>query len=202
MGAIFWSTVFVFGFLSMGFQLLAARMLGPWFGSSIVVWAFLISTFLSAFTVGSFLGAHISKKQSSLKWAVTVMSVGMAFFAVNVFWSRTILDQFSMAFESVPLGLLCSCASLFFPPVLALSTLGPIAVEWITTQSGGKLSSGVAAGCVMGTSTAGNILGVMATALLLIPKFGITSLLVTWILASGLSFALFSYLIWVQRKRH
>jgi predicted membrane-bound spermidine synthase len=48
------------GVLSMGFQFAASRLLNPHFGSSIIVWAWLISTFLAAFSIGSMLGGWIS----------------------------------------------------------------------------------------------------------------------------------------------
>ena len=56
----FYALVVILGVLSMGFQLLASRLLNPHFGSSIIVWAWLISTFLAAFSLGSILGGWIS----------------------------------------------------------------------------------------------------------------------------------------------
>ena len=53
---VFYAVVITLGILSMGFQLLASRLLSPHFGSSIIVWAWLISTFLAAFSLGSMLG--------------------------------------------------------------------------------------------------------------------------------------------------
>src|SRR5215204_2242219 len=56
----FYLVVITLGILSMGFQLLASRLLNPHFGSSIIVWAWLISTFLAAFSIGSMVGGWIS----------------------------------------------------------------------------------------------------------------------------------------------
>ena len=56
----FYFVVITLGILSMGFQLLASRLLNPHFGSSIIVWAWLISTFLAAFSTGSMVGGWIS----------------------------------------------------------------------------------------------------------------------------------------------
>src|SRR2546423_12186209 len=57
--------VFLLGMLSMGLQLVASRVLSPFFGSSIFVWASLITAFLAAFSTGSFIGAAISAKSVS-----------------------------------------------------------------------------------------------------------------------------------------
>ena len=40
--AVFYLIVVVLGILSMGFQLLGSRLLNPHFGSSIIVWSWLI----------------------------------------------------------------------------------------------------------------------------------------------------------------
>src|SRR5881227_2722833 len=54
--------VFLLGMLSMGLQLVASRVLAPFFGNSIFVWASLITTFLAAFSAGSFIGAAVSRR--------------------------------------------------------------------------------------------------------------------------------------------
>ena len=51
----FYLIVVVLGVLSMGFQMLASRLLSPHYGSTIVEWVWLISTFLAAFSTGSIL---------------------------------------------------------------------------------------------------------------------------------------------------
>ena len=45
----------------MGFQLVASRLLAPVFGTTLFVWAFIISTFLSAFSAGALIGGLISR---------------------------------------------------------------------------------------------------------------------------------------------
>src|SRR5207302_7723622 len=62
MATFLFSLVFCLGMLSMGLQLVASRVLAPFFGSSIFVWASLITTFLAAFSTGSFVGAAVSAK--------------------------------------------------------------------------------------------------------------------------------------------
>ena len=49
------------GFLGMGFQLVASRLLAPYFGTTLIVWAFLISSFIAAFSIGSFFGGSLSR---------------------------------------------------------------------------------------------------------------------------------------------
>ncbi len=62
MSILLFSLVFCLGMLSMGLQLVALRVLASFFGNSIFVWASLITTFLAAFSTGSFIGAVVSAK--------------------------------------------------------------------------------------------------------------------------------------------
>jgi len=55
------------GFISMGFQLVGSRLLYPYFGSSVIVWAFLISTFLAAFSIGSIMGGLLTRLPFNVK---------------------------------------------------------------------------------------------------------------------------------------
>jgi hypothetical protein len=68
--------VLVLGVLSMGLQLLASRVLAPFFGNSIFVWASLITTFLAAFSTGSFVGGAVSGRP--LAWQRGIVFTLMA----------------------------------------------------------------------------------------------------------------------------
>src|SRR2546430_7393855 len=84
MSALLFLLVFCLGMLSMGLQLVASRVLAPFFGTSIFVWASLITTFLAAFSTGSFIGGAVSGTPSATqsKIMATVMSIsaGALFF--------------------------------------------------------------------------------------------------------------------------
>src|SRR5436190_13879746 len=76
--------IFCLGILSMGLQLLASRVLAPFFGNSIFVWASLITTFLAAFSTGSFIGAVVSGRplasQSKIMVGLVITSSGWLLF--------------------------------------------------------------------------------------------------------------------------
>lgn len=181
----FYALVVVLGILSMGFQLLASRLLNPYFGSGIDVWAWLISTFLLAFSLGSLGGGWISNRAPGPRgrWQVAVAAVAVATFAVTAFGYRALLQQIDATFyPNTNLGLCAACMSMFFVPVLALSTFGPQNVQYLASRG---LAPGLASGVVYGVSTFGNIAGVMLTALWLIPNVGVSSLLVVWLVVAA-----------------
>lgn len=185
---VFYLVVVTLGVLSMGFQLLASRLLNPHFGSSIIVWAWLISTFLAAFSVGSIVGGWVSnlvverrRRAQAIAAALAVLSLGL-----TAWFGRGLLDRIEMGFPDVGQALFVSCLTLFFVPVTALSSFGPQCVQFL---AGRGVPPGKASGIVYGTSTLGNIAGVMLTAFLLIPQFPVSSLLYTWLAVAVISLA-------------
>lgn len=176
----FYAVVVTLGILSMGFQLLASRLLNPHFGSSIIVWAWLISTFLAAFSIGSMVGGWISNLSPAGRtrgqWVGTILAV--VTLAVAALFGKMLLKQIEVAFEDVSTALLVSCVGIFFLPVTALSTFGPQCVQFLASRG---TPPGKASGTVYGVSTLGNIAGVMLTAFVLIPNFPVSTLLYIWL---------------------
>ncbi len=177
---IFYTLVVLLGILSMGFQLLASRLLNPFFGSSLIVWAWLISTFLAAFSVGSILGGWISNAPTSQRvraqWIAGAVAVGSL--AFTAFFGRAVLGQIEIAFTEITTGLLVACLGLFFLPVTTLSSFGPQCVQFL---AGRGTPPGKASGLVYGVSTLGNIAGVMLTAFVLIPHLPVSTLFYLWL---------------------
>ena len=176
----FYTVVVTLGVLSMGFQLLASRLLNPHFGSSIIVWAWLISTFLAAFSIGSMLGGWISnlpaaaRRRGQLAGAI----VAVLALAATALFARSLLGQIEETFTDLSTALLVSCFGIFFLPVTALSTFGPQCVQFL---AGRGTPPGKASGIVYGVSTLGNIAGVMLTAFVLIPHARVSTLLYVWL---------------------
>lgn len=196
--ALFYVLVFVLGILSMGFQIVASRELAPSFGSSVVVWSFLISTFLIAFSAGSFTGGIVATKSRSqiaiAQWIFGGCAVGG--FAVNAFFRHRLLHWLENNVESFNLGLLLSCTILFLAPVLALTAFTPLCVQFHSRTRRDR-SSGHAAGVIYGVSTLGNIGGVMIAALLLVPHFSLSTILTLWTFITA---AVLIVLCWLLRS--
>lgn len=171
--------VFALGFFSMGFQLVGSRMLAPHFGSSLIAWAFLISTFLAAFSAGSLFGGWVSRlfQPRKHRWVWMMVGLNVICLGFTAFLGKDFLRFIDTGIGSIGLGLLVACPVLFFLPVMMLSGFLPLVTEALA-QSG--FSAGSASGLIYGTSTAGNIAGVMGTAFLLVPFFRVSHLLIAW----------------------
>lgn len=186
------SMSFFEGFLSMGLQLVANRLLSPYFGSSLYVWAFLISTFLLSFTTGAILGGVLSEKiKTNFKLIYAVALMGCLGFFLLAFFGRTLLINYEPLIDSLFVGLLIFCPLLFFLPVASLSCILPILTQFNAKRFGAGLSSGL----VWGLSSLGNVSGVMLTAFVLIPLFPVSQLLLLWLVCSVLCFGVFIYML-------
>jgi len=184
----FYVVVLTLGVPSMGFQLLASRLLSPHFGSSLLVWAWLISTFLAAFSVGSMTGGWVSNLappyRGRAQWSGAILAVGTL--AFTAFLGRPALDRIEEMFVEPGPALFVSCLALFFLPVTALSSFGPQCVQYLATRG---VPPGKASGLVYAVSTLGNIAGVMLTAFVLIPSFRVSTLLFIWLAVATLGLA-------------
>jgi hypothetical protein len=194
LGALVCVAAFFQGFLSMGFQLVATRLLAPFFGSTLFVWSFVISTFLAAFSVGAILGGLFSQLPPKRLMAnlIGLVLIGLVGYAVTATRGHAILQLVDARLDNVFLALGLSCFLLFFFPVTCLSALLPIFTEALVAAGA---RGGMSTGVVYGVSTLGNITGVMATAFVLIPSFATSTILLGWTAAATLCFAMFVWLI-------
>ena len=171
------------GFLGMGFQLVASRLLSPYFGTTLIVWAFLISVFLAAFLGG--IVSQLDPRRRRIGIAALGI-VGTAWFAFVALAGWAVVGAIEQAIEALWLAVCIACVLLFLLPVAALSALLPIYTDLV--EQGGR-GAGISSGLVFGTSTFGNIVGVIVTAFALIPNFPTSELLVGWWLCALACFA-------------
>jgi predicted membrane-bound spermidine synthase len=183
--------VFSLGMLSMGLQLVASRVLAPFFGSSIFVWASLITTFLAAFSTGSFVGAAVSAKPriNQSRIVAGLMIACSATLLFNSLGSVAVCDWLDLRIDNLPAKLIATCVLLYFVPVMCLSSITPVCIAYYDRR---EKSAGRSAGLLNGVSTLGNIIGVLVAAFMLIPTFGTHALLHVWWISS----AIIQLLLW------
>jgi hypothetical protein len=200
MAVLLFLLVFLLGNLSMGLQLVASRVLAPFFGSSIFVWASLITTFLAAFSAGSFVGAAVSAKSVPQQRRIVAVlmilcSIALLFDSLG---SYAVCDWLDLRIDSLPAKLILTCALLYFVPVMSLSSITPVCIAWYDRQ---EKAAGRSAGLVNGVSTLGNIIGVLVAAFVLIPTFGTRALLHVWWIASAAIQVLLWFVLFSARSR-
>jgi spermidine synthase len=165
--------VFVAGAASLAVELSASRLLAPYFGTSLFVWANLIGLILLYLTIGYYLGGQIADRYPRPAVLYTLTIVAAFLIGLIPFISRPILDWSLLAFASVSIsvfyGSLVAVILLFAVPMILLGCVSPFAIRLRVEQVG---KSGSTAGQLYAISTAGSILGTFLPVLWLIPSIG------------------------------
>src|SRR6266699_3621816 len=165
--------VFVAGASSLAVELSASRLLAPYFGTSLFVWANLIGLILLYLTIGYYLGGRIADRYPRPEVLYTLTIIAAFLISLIPFLSKPILQwsQSSFASYSVSVfyGSLVSVILLFAIPMILLGCVSPFAIR-LRVERVGK--SGRTAGQLYAISTAGSILGTFLPVLWLIPTIG------------------------------
>ncbi len=165
--------VFVSGFSTMGIEMAASRLLRPFFGDSILIWANIIGLILVYLTIGYYLGGRWADRDP--RPVTLYRAIAWAGFSIGVlpFVARPLLLLAVPALQQFDAGLgLSSFAGtlvLFVVPVTLLGCVSPFAVRLSTRE---VASSGATAGGLYALSTAGSILGVFGTVFVLFDALG------------------------------
>lgn len=167
--------VFVCGAVVMIFELVGSRVLGPYFGTSIVVWTSLIGIILGSLSLGYYLGGKIADKKSSFKGLSLIIffaaiSIGLTVI-IKDFWLFVLQNSFTDIRTSSVLASL----SLFLPASVFLGMVSPYAVKLKLKNLNTSAST---VGTLYAISTIGSIFGTFLAGFYLIPHFGTNKLLI------------------------
>ena len=181
------SVVFVVGASSLGAEIAAARLLGPYFGASTIVWANTIATVLVALSAGYAIGGRLADRYPSMRALSWVVLAAAGLLAAVPFVARPFLGFAVDAFDATSvggfLGSLMGVLVLVAVPVLLLGTVAPFAIRLSVraVEESGRVS-----GRLYAISTAGSLAGTFLSALVLIPLLGTRRTFLSFALALGL----------------
>ncbi|HVO39241.1 MAG TPA: fused MFS/spermidine synthase [Spirochaetia bacterium] len=157
-------TACVTGAAVMIVEILGAKMLAPYFGTSHFVWTAQIAVTLAALAIGYYLGGRAADASAR------VGRLFVALTAAGIWLVATVAarDWLASSFLSLPLplGSLLAAVCLFFVPLSLLATTGPFLVRIVAQSLSGV---GGTAGRISFTSTLGSFVGTAAIGYLLIP---------------------------------
>jgi spermidine synthase len=165
--------VFVCGAALMALEILGARVLAPFLGNSIFVWGALITSFMTAMSVGYWVGGRLSERVSHARVLGLVVSASGALAVLVPPIASAVLPWASTLGPRI--GPLVASVLIFFAPTVLISCVSPIAVRVAARDTEGV---GRTAGGLYALSTGGSILGTLVTAFWLIPAFPLDTLIV------------------------
>jgi predicted membrane-bound spermidine synthase len=165
--------VFVAGFTTLGVELAASRLLDPWFGNSLIVWAALIGMILLYLSLGYWLGGRLADRSPRLVTLLRLTGVGAFGVGLTPIIAHPVLSAASEGLRNLDAGLLAgsmvAVLALFAIPVTLLGCVSPFAIRLGIRDVQG---SGEVAGRLYALSTGGSILGSFLPVLFLIPTIG------------------------------
>ncbi len=127
----------------MATELLAGRIVAPFFGGSIYVWGAVITVFMLALALGYLCGGRFSLTLPACGVSVHCSpSLQWPSFPVVLFGER-VLEGLSATVPDPRYGTLLACVALFFLPTLLSGMVSPYAVRLLVTQTA---TSGASAG--------------------------------------------------------
>ncbi|HMN84775.1 MAG TPA: fused MFS/spermidine synthase, partial [Bauldia sp.] len=179
------------GFVTLGFEMVASRILTPLFGSGIYTWATIISIVVGGLMLGYFLGGFLADRFPSFGFAAIIKTIAAAY--LFLVWAMSggggVLDRLVDAVPGEIAALFVSGFVVCFPPLLVLGMYSPLSVRLLLKEprDAGKVSGGLFA-----ISSLGNILGIIVTTFVLIPSLGtgeITKHFATFLVLSALASA-------------
>jgi spermidine synthase len=159
---------FIEGGAVMCVELCSAKILSPYFGTSIYVWAAVLGITLTALMVGYYLGGFLSSKNKKINLIFWLMLIAGCLLTLTPFISKTILP-ITINFNLL-LGTVVSLLSFLFLPLVLFGATSPLLINFLTNQAD---ESGKSSGTVYSVSTLGGIITTFLVGFYTLPVFGI-----------------------------
>ncbi|HAV61148.1 MAG TPA: hypothetical protein DCY13_02145, partial [Verrucomicrobiales bacterium] len=159
-------------------EILGAKMLSPYFGTSHFVWTAQIAVTLVSLAVGYWFGGRLADRAPDLRHLYRCMLLAALYLALTVPLVKTV--SFAALKLNLATGSIVAALFLFFVPLTLLAVTGPFLSRVLirtTTESGGVV------GRISAVSTFGSVGGTLLIAYVLIPLLPNS---VTMLVTSGL----------------
>ncbi|MGQ0385262.1 MAG: fused MFS/spermidine synthase [Gammaproteobacteria bacterium] len=168
---------FLLGAALMGVEMAAIRMMTPYFGSAIEIWACMIATVMLSMMAGYYLGGAIADRRPRSEVLGGVVLVAGIYILAVPFFATSLLDWMLQSLGYDPGAVLTASVALLFVPMMLLSFFSPFAVRLLLSdaQHGGRV-----AGSVYSITTIGNVVGTLGTPLYLMRVLGSRDIMMTF----------------------
>lgn len=169
--------IFIINAVYMILELIASRVLSPYFGSSNMVWTSVIGIILLSSSLGNFLGGIIADKNDYIR-IKKILKIYLVIISLTIIiiplYENSILECISFIISSYKIGAIISTILLFFIPSMCIGILTPsiIKLKLENIEQVGRTTGGISA-----LSTLGGIFGTFLGGFWLVPNIGSKQLL-------------------------
>ena len=165
--------VFLSGAIQMGLELLAARILSPYVGSSNVVWTSIIGIILVSMSLGYWYGGKKADKNASLNTIAEVLLISAVATSFIPLFETLIVKNIAGMIENLIVAAIICAIIVFSIPSFILAMISPLAVK-LTVKKNTEIGS--SSGRISALSTIGSIVGTFFMGFVLIPHIGASNI--------------------------
>jgi spermidine synthase len=166
------TVIFLSGAAILALELLASRIMTPYFGVSLYIWTGILSITLVSLAIGYWGGGRVAEMAGKAKSPVTWLTQVFALMPALAAWA-IVAACLIYPFAFAPLanwsligGAFTACLLLLLLPLVVTSAMNPLLVA-IASRESRRADAG--SGFVFFVSTVGSVAGVLVTAFVLIP---------------------------------
>jgi predicted membrane-bound spermidine synthase len=170
LGKGFWFlflVAFVEGGAVMAVEITGAKLVGPFYGSSLYVWSAVLALTLGGLASGYFLGGWVSRHFADRRALFSVIAVSVLLVAPMP-WVAPWVMEMTLGMD-MRLGITLSAMVFLFPPLVCFGMVSPLIIRLISRH---EEHIGHASGTVYAVSTLGGILATVLVVFYVIPEVG------------------------------
>lgn len=168
------AAVLLSGAVNLGLEMVASRVLAPFFGNSLTVWGAIIGITLTGLSIGYWIGGIIADKRPTPSLLVAIITLGAFAVLLVPVVDRQVLTWIVEWDPGPTWNPIIASIVLFVPASVVLACVSPVAVR---LRAESLTNMGRTAGRLFSVSTFGSIAGVFSTSFWLVPRYGTQQLI-------------------------
>ncbi|MDA1208643.1 MAG: fused MFS/spermidine synthase [bacterium] len=169
--------VFITGAALLIIEVVATRILSPYYGNTIFTFSSVIGVVLAFLSLGYIIGGRLADRRPDSTYLYGIILASGCSVALLSFLTTTVLPWYAYDF-SITAGPLLFSLLLFALPSLLIGMLSPYVIT-LQQKACPRTGLGTVAGTVFCWSTVGSIVGSLSTGFLLIPFVGVQEIVIS-----------------------
>ena len=161
--------IFIVNAVYMILELIASRILSPYFGSSSIVWTSVIGIIMLSSSIGNYIGGIIADKEKLKRNVKYILMVSGISVLIIPLMQSTILTWLTSITNNIKIGAVIATIILFFIPSMLVGFLSPIIIK---LKMEDLKTAGKTSGKIYAIATLGCIVGNFLGGFYFVPRFG------------------------------
>ena len=161
--------IFIVNAVYMILELIASRILSPYFGSSSIVWTSVIGIIMLSSSIGNYIGGIIADKEKLKRNVKYILMISGISVLIIPLMQASVLTWLTNITNNIKIGAVTATVILFFIPSMLVGFLSPIIIK---LKMEDLKTAGKTSGKIYAIATLGCIVGNFLGGFYFIPRFG------------------------------